>query len=177
VTSNRESKSPKVLLIGENPQGSVYLAKGLQGRGCECRFAASYEEACSLLGVQPFDVVLSPSRLSAGSTLSLVALLEGSTTTLFYFQPVESGCWWLPVLRNGRNCFGSPALLPSEFAPVLDEVIEQIRLCAEAEKESKQSAVSGLRGPVARLPSSGDSPSAEPKRARNLDTLKLKAAG
>jgi hypothetical protein len=37
-----ESRRPKALLIGENPQGSSYLAKRLQERGCECEFVGSY---------------------------------------------------------------------------------------------------------------------------------------
>ena len=62
-----ESGRPKALLIGENPQGSSYLAKRLQERGCECEFAFSYQEACWLFRTQDFDLVLSPMRLRGGS--------------------------------------------------------------------------------------------------------------
>src|SRR5579871_6359494 len=114
---------PKALLIGGNSHDSSHLTDHLQKRGYECGFAVTHEAACSLLGVQGFDLVLSPVRLPDGSAFSLVALLEGSISTLFFCEPVENGCWWLPALRNGRNCFGSSALLPSEFVSVLDEVI------------------------------------------------------
>jgi hypothetical protein len=60
-----------------------------------------------------------------------------SRTTLFYSQEVEDGCWWLPALRRGTNCFGAPAFRPSEFVTVLDETIEEIRssMCVEAETQ------------------------------------------
>jgi hypothetical protein len=171
-----EPRRPKVLLIGETPQGSSHLSKRLQGRGFECRFAFSHEEACSLLSAQGIDLVLSPLRLPGGSAFSLIALLEGSTTTLFYFEPVEDGCWWLPALRNGYNCFGSPALLPSEFVPLLDEVIDRICLTAMTENRSEQFAHSVPRSPATVL-SSRESSSAEPKRAEGRDRLWRKAAG
>src|ERR1019366_8592370 len=104
-----ESRRPKALLIGENPQGSSYLAKRLQERGCECEFAGSYQEACWLLRAQDFDLVLSPMRLRGGSLFPLIDLLDGSGITLFYSHAVEDGWWWLPALRHGQKCFGSSA--------------------------------------------------------------------
>ena len=134
-----EPKRPKALLIGETPQGSSYLAKRLQERGCECEFAVTYQEACSLLKAQDFDLVLSPMRLRDGSLFSLIALLDGSGITLFYSHAVEDGCWWLPALRQGQNCFGSSALRPSEFVAALDEAIEEICFRAAMERQSPQS--------------------------------------
>jgi len=131
-----EPRRPKVLLVGENPQGSSYLEKRLRGRGCECEFAASYKEACSLLGTEDFDLVLSPIRLRDGSLYPLIGLFDGSGTTLFYFQTVEDGCWWLPALRHGHNCFGSSAMRPGEFVVELDEAIEEICFRTLVEKNS-----------------------------------------
>jgi CheY-like chemotaxis protein len=172
-----EPRRVKVLLIGENPQGSLYLAKRLQGRGCECQFALSYQKACELLGVQRFDLVLSPLRLPSGSMFPLVSLLEGFPISLFYFEPVENGCWWLPALRNGHNCFGSSALLPSEFVPAIDEIIDQIRSCETGEKKTELSVVPSLPISPATTPSSGESPSSEPKHSEILNALQRKAAG
>ena len=166
-------RRPKVLLIGGSPQGSSHLAKHLQGRGFECAFALCYEEACSLLRAQGFDLVLSPLEMAGGSAFSLVALLEGSATTLFYFELVENGCWWLPALRNGHNCFGSSALLPSEFVLLLDEIIDQICLCAAGEKKSAQP----IAGAPTTMPLPGESPSAEPKHAEGPSALRYKAVG
>ena len=118
------------------------------------------------------SLVLSPLKTAGSNASSLVALLEGSTTTLFYFEPVENGCWWLPALRNGHNCFGSSALLPSEFILLLDEIIGQI-----GEKKSDQSVPPSSPGAAATVLSSGESSPAEPRRAERLDTLPHKAAG
>jgi hypothetical protein len=117
----------RALLIGENSQGSSHLARLLGSHGFECCFASSYWDACALLGTRQFDLVLSPMRLRDSSIFPLVGLLEGSEVTLFFFQLVEDGCWWLPALRSGRLCFGTYALRPSEFVASLNEVIEEVR--------------------------------------------------
>ena len=136
----------KALLIGENPRGSSYLATRLQGHGCECGFATSYQEACASLRSQVFEVVLSPMRLRGVTVFPLIDLLEGSEVTLFYSQAVEQSCWWLPALRHGQNCFGSSALRPSEFVAALDEAIEGICFRAAMERKSERSVCPRLRG-------------------------------
>jgi len=135
------TRIPKALLIGENAQGSSYLAKRLQVRGLECSFATSYQEACSVLSAQSFDLVLSPTRLREVSFFSLIDLLDGSGATLFYSHAVEESYWWLPVLRHGERCFGSSALRPSEFVSVLDETIAEIRFDAHVAGNVHQSLV------------------------------------
>ena len=163
---------PKAMLIGGNPQGSSYLAKRLQERGCECEFAVSFQEACSLLSAQGFDLVLSPTRLGDGSLFPLISLLDGSGITLFYFHAVENGCWWLPALRHGHNCFGSSGLRPGEFVTALDEAIEEICFRAAIETRSQQCVPPRLTGSLATMPSSrGESPPAEPMYAKGLELL------
>jgi CheY-like chemotaxis protein len=162
-----ESRRAKVLLVGENPQGFSYLANRLHTQGCECQFAASYQQACSLLTAQDFDLVLSPMRLRNGSLFPLMNLLDGSAITLFYSHPVEDGCWWLPALRHGQNCFGSSALRPSEFVAVLDKAIQDIHLSAMAEKKSAQSHVPRIPTVLVTPPSSsGESSLVEPVRIK-----------
>ena len=114
----------RVLLIGENAQGCSHLVDRLRARGCKCEHVNSYEAACSLLRTQDFCVVLSPTRLHKRSCLPLMGLLEGSDITLFYAEPVEQGCWWLPALRRGIRCFGSCAVRASEFVSTLIETID-----------------------------------------------------
>lgn len=118
---------PRVLLIGENSQGCSHLIRHLEAYRCECRFVASYQEARSLLKFQRFDLALRPMRLHGRSLFSLVNQFEGSQLTLFYFQAVDEGCWWLPALRSGRNCFGSCALRPSEFITSLGQIMDDIQ--------------------------------------------------
>jgi hypothetical protein len=69
-------------------------------------------------------------------------LLEGSGTTVFYFYAVEHGCWWLPALKRGRKCFGSPAFRGREFVVVLDEVMKQIQQNALATAERQPLLIS-----------------------------------
>ena len=76
------------------------------------------------------DLILGPVRLDGESLFSLIGQLRGSRTTLFYYLIVEDGCWWLPAVWLGANCFGAPAIHNSDFATVLDETIEHIRLRA-----------------------------------------------
>jgi len=135
------TRMPTALLIGENAQGSSYLAQRLQVRGLKCTFATSYQEACSLLRAQGFDLVLSPMRLREVSFFSLIDLLDGSGATLFYSHAVEESCWWLPALRHGERCFGSSALRPSEFVSVLDETIAEIQFDVHVAGNSCQSPV------------------------------------
>jgi CheY-like chemotaxis protein len=173
-----EHKRPKALLIGENPQGSSYLAKRLQTRGCECEFAVSPQDVYSLLRAQGFDLVLSPIRLRYDSLFGLIALLDSSGVTLFFSHAVEDGCWWLPALRHGQKCFGSSALRPSEFVVELDEAIQEIYLRAATQRKDRQSAVPELLGSVAALPSSSrEFQPAEPKRVEGPKLLARKRAG
>lgn len=131
-----ESKKPRVLLIGKNERGSSYLSIEMSKRGCACSSACSCREAFLLLSTQKFDLVLSPTSLRDGSLYSLMRLLEGSDTTVFYSCPVEDGFWWLPALRCGRKCFGSIALRRCQFTVLLDETIEEIRSAASAAAEN-----------------------------------------
>jgi len=78
--------------------------------------------ACDLLGSRPVDLVLSNTHLSDGTGFGLLAALDGLPVTAFLCLPVEDGCFWLPAIDGGKDCLGLPALRPSEFARVLDEM-------------------------------------------------------
>jgi hypothetical protein len=164
-----KAKIPKALLIGENPQGSSYLAKRMQGRGWECSCATSYQEACLLLRSEGFDLVLSPMRLRGATLFPLIELLEGSRVTLFYSHGVEQGCWWLPALRHGERCFGSCALRPSEFVSVLDEAIAEIQFDWRVARNVQQSPVHQAAPSVSVIPSS-------PRESLPAGPLRAKAA-
>jgi hypothetical protein len=146
-------RKPRVLLIGETINDSSYLAKRLEERGCHCSFAKSYQESASLLRQGDFDLVLSPARLRDCGGASLIDQLNGSGATLFYYHAVERGCWWLPALRRGRECFGSPALRPSEFVTVLDELIKELRSEEPVSVEGLPLLVPQSRAALAAMPS------------------------
>ena len=121
-----EKKVPRVLMIGEDAEESSYLASRLRDCGCECSFARTRRNAFHILHDQRFDLVLSVTSVCDGTLYFIMNLLEGSATTVFYYYVVEDGCWWLPALRRGQKCFGSPAFRSSEFAAHLDKTIQEI---------------------------------------------------
>ncbi len=133
-------KTPKILVIAGNPMGMSFLAARLKKRGCELHLTSSCMEANALVRNQRFDLVLSEFRLADGSAYPLAAALIGSNTTLVYSYPVETGCLWLPAVKNGQSCWGSLAMQSSEFIAFIDETINEIRPC--------QSASSGNLGEI-----------------------------
>lgn len=144
----------RVLLIGESDRSFSHITRRLERHGCRCLFANSYEQAREILAQESISLVLSviPPRENAMSLLT--DMLLGTEASIYYAQPVEDSCWWLPALRQGERCFGTPALRPSEFATVLDREMERIPGGAEAEIEPKPvvaPVISMLKPPAARL--------------------------
>ncbi|HXA76555.1 MAG TPA: hypothetical protein VNV41_05430 [Candidatus Acidoferrales bacterium] len=120
-------KTPKILLIAASPMGISFLATRLKNWACEIHFAGSCKEANAFVSNQRFDLVLSELRMWDRSSDPLAASLVGSNATLVYSYPVETGCWWLPAVKNGRSCWGSLAMRPSEFIGFLDTILKEIR--------------------------------------------------
>jgi len=119
-----ETRKPNVLLIGESPYLLSLWRPPLAKAGCQCHFAESHQETAKLLTHTELDIVLS---LNGQHSLSkIVALLAGSHVSMFHRVPVEEGCWWLPVLRNGHNCLGAAAFRPNEFTCVFSEIVKSI---------------------------------------------------
>ena len=140
-----ETGKPTILLVGETVPGSSFLAD-LQNRGCECSYATSCQEVFLILRKREFDLVLCPTRVRDGALYPVMSLLEGSSSTMFYFYPVERGWWWLPALRRGQMCFGSAAYRGKDFVILLDETIKEIQREALAVVERQPPPV--LRAPV-----------------------------
>jgi hypothetical protein len=122
-----ETAQIRVLLVGDGAEVFSSRRRRLEASGCHCEFAECEREVWNVLQQRQFHIVLSVHRGRSARTESLGALLSGSRTTLFYALPVEKGCWWVPILKVGEECFGAPALRPTEFAYVLDEVLGQIK--------------------------------------------------
>ena len=110
-----------VLLLGESEAGWASLHKQLQKRGCRCQFAHSPKEALATGGPHAFDLILS--TMPVARIEPFVAELGDAQSNVFYCHPVEDGCWWLPVVRHGRQCFGAPGVRGGEFLAILDQMI------------------------------------------------------
>ncbi len=122
VSTIGEAWKINVLVVCESPH-LLSSFRHLEELGCECHFARSHREVSELLSHTEPDIVLSiytHQRLS-----EMTALLAGLRVSMFYMLPVEEGCWWLPVLRNGENCLGAPAIRTSEFTYVLVDIIKR----------------------------------------------------
>jgi hypothetical protein len=95
----------------------------LYKRGCQCHFAMSCQEACSLISHTQFDLVLSQYQLPDRTAFPLLDRLAGSPASLFFSTAVEDGCLWLPMLERGKRCVGAPLLRSSEFTGAVAELL------------------------------------------------------
>ena len=123
-----DSNRIRVLLVGDSPHLFLFCQKQLEKNGCEYEFVDCEHAVLKALVQRPFDLVLSLHTHRANRRPNLTVMLRGSPTTLFYALRVEVGYWWVPILRSGEECFGAPALRPSEFADALDDVLKKIRV-------------------------------------------------
>jgi hypothetical protein len=73
------------------------------------------------------DIVLSSLKIPGKSIHWLIALLSGSRASAFYSLRLEESYLWLPVLKLGKECLGTAAFPPSEFAGVFDQLVKEIR--------------------------------------------------
>jgi hypothetical protein len=115
----------RVLLVGQGAKGSSLLLDFLEKRGCNCFLSRSISETDLLITGFTFDLVLC-TDWTEGIDASIESVI-GPHTTLFRCHLVEDGCWWLPIVRHGERCLGTPALRQSEFASALERVFEEIR--------------------------------------------------
>lgn len=118
------SDSVNVLVLGESAKGSSSLLRRLQNWGCDGSLATSTEEALALIGHHTFRLILS--TLPLHGLDPLLGQLGESDCTVFFTCPVEDGCWWVPLVRHGQKCLGTPALLPSEFTELLPRLVREI---------------------------------------------------
>lgn len=114
-----------ILFVVKSAKGCSFLLQQLEKRGCACSIAASCPEAGRLCEGRNFDLVLCIGQMEGINALT--ASFYGSSTTLFRCYPVEDSCWWMPAVWRGKECMTTPALRPSEFALILDELVDEIQ--------------------------------------------------
>ena len=119
-----DARKVSVLLVDKSPHLFSFIQPSLERVGCQCYFAESHREIGDLLRRTRLDIVLSLN--SHQSLFELMVLLAGLRVSMFHMLPVEEGCWWLPVIRNGEKCLGTPALGSGEFRCVLVEIVKGI---------------------------------------------------
>ena len=113
----------RILLVGKCLVGSAELCSFFQGLGARLHFSETLAGAASLLRRRRFDVVLSQARLPEGSARRLLRNLPTSSASFILSFRVESTYLWLPAIWNGKRCWGTLAMRPSEFRAKLRELL------------------------------------------------------
>lgn len=129
-----------VLFVGEYPALSASVARVLKSPGCECQYARSCEEAIAALEKRRFRMVLSKPKLADGSARALIPALEEASGWLFFSFPVEDGCWWIPVMAEGRLCIEAVALHSREFSKALLKILKAMAPASAHESDRERAA-------------------------------------
>jgi hypothetical protein len=116
--------TPNVLLIGRNHAWGSTVLKSLAKCGSELSFADPKAVTAGTVAGGTFQLLLLDSTVSPEQRRQLASALRGQATTIFYSFPVENGCWWLPALRHGQDCHGTPAFRRNEFPGELERILQ-----------------------------------------------------
>ena len=120
VSTGNEISKAGVLIVGKSPHMFSFLRPPWERLGCECHVARSCQEISDLL---------SRTGLNACQNLSeIVSLLAGQCVSMFQVLRVEKGCWWRPVIRNGRDCLGTSAFSSKDFTYTMAEIVMGIHI-------------------------------------------------
>ena len=115
--------SPRVLLVGRNTSWGAPLQSSLEQFGCELSFAPTLRVTSEYVRKGAYTLILLDSTVPPGQRKQLMSALVGSNTSIFHVFPVENGCWWLPALLSGEDCFGSPGYRTKEFTAELEHIL------------------------------------------------------
>jgi len=115
--------SPNVLLVGRNGSWGTSVLRSLGKFRSELSFAAPQTVTPEYVRKGAYDLILLDSTVSPEQRRQLASELIGSEVSIFYTFPVENGCWWLPTLRRGQDCHGTPAFRRNEFPFELERVL------------------------------------------------------
>jgi len=115
---------PSVLLVGRSGSWGTPVLRSLEKFGSELSFASPEAITPESLRISGYDLILLDSTVPHEQRKQLVAELVGSSASIFYTFPVENGCWWLPTLRNGKDCHGTPAFRRNEFPFELERILQ-----------------------------------------------------
>lgn len=112
-------------MLGEKTIAPSWLLRHLERSACECWSAESADRAVTLFKKHKFHLILNTGPIA--EAVHLIPQLAKSSCSIFSAFLVENGCWWLPMMYIGRECFGTSALRTPEFLMVLDDNLQYIR--------------------------------------------------
>lgn len=114
---------PSVLLVGRNGSWGTPVLKSLEKFGTELLFVAPQTVTPEYVRKGAYNLILLDSTVPSEQRRQLASELIGSEASIFYTFPVENGCWWLPTLRDGKDCHGTPAFRRNEFPFELERIL------------------------------------------------------
>jgi CheY-like chemotaxis protein len=112
-----------VLLAGGTPARSATMRRWLSRWGCHCQIAKSFQDACRLLSLVKFDVVLCQYELPDRTAFPLLDWLEGSPSTLIFGARSGRSTRWLPVVERGKRCLDRPLLRTTDLPDALGDML------------------------------------------------------
>lgn len=115
---------PSVLLVGRNGSWGTMVLKSLEKFEAELFFMPPQSVTAELVRKSGYNLILLDSTVSPEQRRQLASRLVGSSASIFYTFPVENGCWWLPTLRHGEDCHGTPAFRRNEFPYELERILQ-----------------------------------------------------
>ena len=115
--------SPRVLLVGQKLKPICPLLEKFEERGCRWEFVETSEDGRQAIVRADFDVVLADSQLDSGGAYSLIPVLLGTRSSLFFWVPLEQSACLLPVVLRGNYQFRSAALRPEIFEELLSVLL------------------------------------------------------
>jgi len=115
---------PSVLLVGRSGSWSTLVLKSLEKFGTELFFVPPQTVTPEHVRQNGYDLILLDSTVPPEQRRQLASELAGSRVSIFYTFPVENGCWWLPTLRHGQDCHGTPAFRRNEFPYELERILQ-----------------------------------------------------
>lgn len=114
---------PSILLVGRSGSWGALILRSLRKFRSDVSLLAPQMVTPEYARARRYSIILLDSTVPPEQRRQLASGLEGSETSVFYTFPVENGCWWLPVLRRGQDCHGTPAFRRSEFPFELERIL------------------------------------------------------
>ena len=115
----------RILMVGQSTSWGAPLQSTLKELGCDFSFAPSLPATIKMARNGLYSALLLDSTVPVAIRKELVSGLAGSGTSVFQLFPVENGCWWLPVLRQGEDSFGSPGFRTKELRLELARLLQE----------------------------------------------------
>jgi hypothetical protein len=130
-----------VLLVGQTFHTASSLTDRLYLWKFQFYFANYMRAASELLSSQPVALLLSNTHLSDGTGVGLLPALARLPVTAFLCLPVENRSFWLPAIDGGKFCLGLPALRPSEFGRILEQLARCLPVAPRAKNPAPKARV------------------------------------